>query len=296
MFDIGFFRSNPIPFYTLAHELRPGQFQPTLAHFFVRMLSDKGLLLKLFTQNIDCLDLKAGVPPDKIVEAHGSFANQHCIDCKHSYPSDMMESRLNEKSVPHCESCGGLVKPDIVFFGESLPEAFHQNRMLPSKADLCIVMGTSLTVQPFASLPDFCSEGIPRLLLNLVKVGSFGSRADDVIVLDECDSAVRRLVGLLDWTEDLGSILKRAGSGAAKSLASPSHSSSIRLGSLDQEVARLAQEIDESLELSDQHVDRVLKDLSNDPKESDLTKIQAGHNRLHEPSSKSPQEKEAAYE
>ena len=260
------------------------------------MLSDKGLLLKLFTQNIDCLDLKAGVPADKIVEAHGSFANQHCIDCKQSYPSDMMGTRLKEKSVPHCVSCGGLVKPDIVFFGESLPDAFHQNRMLPGKADLCIVMGTSLTVQPFASLPDFCPEGIPRLLFNLVKVGSFGSRADDVIVLDECDSAVRRLVRLLNWTEDLESIVERAGSGAAECLASPSQSSSIRSESLDQEVARLAQEIDKSLELSDQHVDRVLQDLSDKPKKSNLTNIQAGHNSLQERPSESPKENAAANE
>ena len=62
VFDISFFRDNPLPFYHLAHELYPGKYRPTIAHCFVRLLSDKGLLLKLFTQNIDCLEREAGVP------------------------------------------------------------------------------------------------------------------------------------------------------------------------------------------------------------------------------------------
>ena len=97
----------------------------------------------------------------KIVEAHGSFARQRCIECKTVFPDDLMKSSINKREVPHCltPECKGLVKPDIVFFGEALPEDFHANRMVPSAADLCIVMGTSLTVQPFASLPSFCAEG-----------------------------------------------------------------------------------------------------------------------------------------
>lgn len=80
IFDISFFRNNPLPFYTLAHELYPGKHRPTIAHSFVRMLSDKGILLKLFTQNIDCLEREAGIPDYQIVEAHGSFARQRCIE------------------------------------------------------------------------------------------------------------------------------------------------------------------------------------------------------------------------
>jgi NAD-dependent histone deacetylase SIR2 len=81
--------------------------------------------------------------------------------------------------VPHCTvpQCNGLVKPDIVFFGEALPEAFFKNRhMFPAMADLVIVMGTSLSVHPFASLPQFASEGVPRVLINKEIVGDFGSQ------------------------------------------------------------------------------------------------------------------------
>jgi NAD+-dependent protein deacetylase SIR2 len=71
VFSIEYFRENPEPFYTLAQELYPGKYRPTITHSFIRLLQDKGLLLKLFTQNIDCLEREAGVSDNKIIEAHG---------------------------------------------------------------------------------------------------------------------------------------------------------------------------------------------------------------------------------
>ena len=79
VFDIRYFRTNPEPFYTLAQEMYPGKFRPTITHSFIALLEKKGLLLKLFTQNIDCLEREAGVPDDKIIEAHGSFAKYDCL-------------------------------------------------------------------------------------------------------------------------------------------------------------------------------------------------------------------------
>jgi len=87
-----------------------------------------------FTQNIDTLERRAGVPIDKIVEAHGSFATQRCIDCKHPYPDEAIQECIlggpdenGEVRIPQCErkGCGGLVKPDIVFFGEGVRFSFH---------------------------------------------------------------------------------------------------------------------------------------------------------------------------
>ena len=108
--------------YVLAHELAPGRFRPTLTHSFIRLLAEKGLLHTCFTQNIDTLERAAGVPPHKIIEAHGSFANQHCIKCGSSYPHDKIKKKIDEQEIPTCEKrgCGGYVKPDIVFFGESV--------------------------------------------------------------------------------------------------------------------------------------------------------------------------------
>ena len=203
MFDISYFRQNPQPFYALAREMFPGKYRPTVTHSFIRLLHDKGLLLKLFTQNIDCLERRAGVPGDMIVEAHGSFATHSCIDCKAAYLDELMAKAIADSVIPSCSECQGLVKPDIVFFGEALPANFFASRQLPEEADLCIVMGTSLSVHPFASLPGLCREETPRVLINLERAGSLGSRPDDVLILGDCDSGVRRLAEALGWLDEL---------------------------------------------------------------------------------------------
>ena len=73
-----------------------------------------------YTQNIDTLERLAGVPADLIVEAHGSFASQHCIDCGGEYDGKKLREHINAGDVAKCNSCDGLVKPDIVFFGEAV--------------------------------------------------------------------------------------------------------------------------------------------------------------------------------
>ena len=120
VFDIRFFRSNPYPFYALAKELYPGKHRPTITHSFVRLLETKGLLGTCFTQNIDTLERRAGISKEKVVEAHGSFASQSCIDCKTPFDAAEIRRLIQEGRIPRCNRCRGLVKPDIVFFGESV--------------------------------------------------------------------------------------------------------------------------------------------------------------------------------
>ncbi|KAI9720650.1 MAG: hypothetical protein M1812_002830 [Candelaria pacifica] len=262
VFDISYFRQNPYPFYMLAHELYPGKFRPTISHSFVRLLYDKGLLMKLFTQNIDCLEREAGVPGNKIVEAHGSFAKQGCIDCKTPFPDDLMRELIADKEVPECQvpECGGLVKPDIVFFGEQLPPEFHDNRTLPAAADLCIVMGTSLTVQPFASLPGFCSEGVPRLLMNKERVGSLGSRPDDVLILGDCDTGVRKLAAALGWLAELETLWAETNPDGARR-EEQKQPPNTKDEELEAEVEKLTGEVRNTLKLSDAHADRLREHL-----------------------------------
>jgi NAD-dependent histone deacetylase SIR2 len=120
VFNIDFFRNNPVPFYTLAKELYPGRFRPTITHSFIQLLDTHNLLQICFTQNIDTLERRAGIPQDKIVEAHGSFATQRCISCKSPFDGEEIKRMVNEMKIPKCLICGGLVKPDIVFFGEAV--------------------------------------------------------------------------------------------------------------------------------------------------------------------------------
>ncbi|KIX03577.1 uncharacterized protein Z518_07130 [Rhinocladiella mackenziei CBS 650.93] len=266
VFDIGYFRRNPYPFYTLAHELYPGKYRPTVTHSFVSLLHKKGKLLKLFTQNIDCLEREAGVPADKIVEAHGSFATQRCIDCQTEYPDDLMKEMVSKKEVPHCirKTCNGLVKPDIVFFGEALPESFHMNRSLPARADLAIVMGTSLTVQPFASLPSFVREDTPRVLINLERVGSLGSRPDDVLLLGDCDDGVRKFADALGWLDELEELWETTN--PDKSQREKQEASlKTRQEQLEEEIEKLTKDIDVSLKLSGEANERLRAELEKNP-------------------------------
>ncbi|KAK1081622.1 Sir2 histone deacetylase Hst2 [Friedmanniomyces endolithicus] len=262
VFDISFFKQNPEPFYTLAHELYPGKYRPTITHSFIRLLHDKGLLLKLFTQNIDCLEREAGVPDDKIVEAHGSFARQSCIECKHPYPEDDIRRHIAAKEIPRCHECKGLVKPEIVFFGEQLPQAFFENRMLPAQSDLCIVLGTSLTVQPFASLPDATRGHTPRVLINKERVGGLGNGTDDVLLLGDCDDGVKKLAEACGWLEDLEKLwAETAGLGKdqAESAAggAPDGSAKSKDEVLEDEIDKLTKEVDETLTLSKWHEEKV---------------------------------------
>jgi NAD-dependent histone deacetylase SIR2 len=181
-----------------------------------------------------------------------------------------MKQVVEKGEVPHCQTpqCNGLVKPDIVFFGEALPEAFFLNRTLPGAADLCIIMGTSLTVQPFASLPSFCRDETPRLLINMERVGGLGSRADDVLLLGDCDDGVRKLAKALGWLEELETLWeetnpdKDAREKGAASLKT-------RDERLHDEVERLTADVDRTLHISNTYHDRVREHLSKQHEKSD---------------------------
>ncbi|KAG4429193.1 hypothetical protein IFR05_015327 [Cadophora sp. M221] len=266
VFDISFFREKPEPFYVLAKELYPGKFFPTIAHSFIALLDEKFMLHMLFTQNIDCLERKAGVPGEKIVEAHGSFATQRCIECKTAYPDDLMKEKVESGDVPHClvPECNGLVKPDIVFFGEALPKSFFDNRDAPHVADLVIVLGTSLSVQPFASLPGMAREGTPRVLINKEEVGDFGTRLDDVMILGDCDEGVRKLADALGWREELEELwYETTGKYKEKEAAEVSarEQAMTKDELVEAEVQKLTASIDDTLKLTKDHVEWANKGL-----------------------------------
>ncbi|XP_043961412.1 NAD-dependent protein deacetylase sirtuin-3, mitochondrial isoform X2 [Gambusia affinis] len=209
IFEIGFFHRNPNPFFALAKELYPGNYQPNLTHYFVRLLHQKGQLLRMYTQNIDGLERLAGVPPEMLVEAHGTFATATCTSCLRKYDGEELRPEVMSGVVPRCPTCKGVVKPDIVFFGEELPLSFFKYLTDFPLADLLIVMGTSLEVEPFASLAGAVRSSVPRLLINRDLVGPFawGRRPHDVTQLGDVVSGVKELVDALDWTRELDALM-----------------------------------------------------------------------------------------
>ncbi|XP_069314685.1 NAD-dependent protein deacetylase sirtuin-2 isoform X2 [Eulemur rufifrons] len=230
IFEIGYFKKHPEPFFALAKEFYPGQFKPTVCHYFMCLLKEKGLLLRCYTQNIDTLERVAGLEPEDLVEAHGTFHTSHCISplCRREYSLSWMKEKIFSDVIPKCEKCQSVVKPDIIFFGENLPARFFSCMQSDfQKADLLIIMGTSLQVQPFASLIGKAPLSTPRLLINKEKTGQrdpflgmmlgLGGSMDfdskkayrDVAWLGDCDQGCLALADLLGWKKELEDFVRK---------------------------------------------------------------------------------------
>lgn len=125
--------------------------EPNDAHKYLAKLEEMGKLNGVVTQNIDGLHQKAG--SKKVYEIHGSALRNYCVRCNKTYPEDyVFESK---EPIPYCE-CGGLIRPDITLYEESLPDEAVENAILAiSEADMLIIGGTSLTVYPAASYINF---------------------------------------------------------------------------------------------------------------------------------------------
>ncbi|VDN16474.1 unnamed protein product, partial [Dibothriocephalus latus] len=110
---LSFANHDPKPFFEVARRLYRPYAKPTTAHYFIRLLHEKGLLRRHFTQNVDTLERISGLPANKIVEAHGSFYTGHCRKCRQLHDFDYMKDEIMAKRVPMCtaEGCSGVVKP-----------------------------------------------------------------------------------------------------------------------------------------------------------------------------------------
>ncbi|XP_060779736.1 NAD-dependent protein deacetylase sirtuin-3 isoform X2 [Neoarius graeffei] len=216
VFNIDYFSDDPRPFFSLAKELYPGRHRPNYIHYFIRMLHQKGLLLRMYTQNIDGLEKLCGIPDDKLVEAHGSFATASCHLCYTPFPADEAKKAIMSDSVPTCTFCSATVKPNVVFFGEDLPEKYFQHETDFPKADLLIIMGTSLKIEPFASLVNTVKSRVPRLLLNRHAVGPFEHkplRRGDYVELGDLVDLVRRLSEILGWHTEIQHLMDSSENG-----------------------------------------------------------------------------------
>ncbi|HVY96596.1 MAG TPA: NAD-dependent protein deacylase [Solirubrobacterales bacterium] len=132
------------------HEL--GDKRPNGAHAALAELERRGLIEGVVTQNIDRLHHLAG--SREVVEVHGSIETSSCTRCLASYEIEEMDELFDARGVTICTACGGPVKPDVVLFGELLPEsAIVRARDLAERAELMLCVGSSLAVHPVAGLP-----------------------------------------------------------------------------------------------------------------------------------------------
>ncbi len=141
--------------------------EPNLAHLAIAELERLGKLDCVITQNIDGLHLKAGNSPQKVIELHGTAMYVTCLDCHKRYERDEIQERIKKGvKVPYCDDCGGPLKPATISFGQAMPERETQEAYNRSSiCDLFIVIGSSLVVQPAASMPLVAKRSGARLVI-----------------------------------------------------------------------------------------------------------------------------------
>jgi NAD-dependent deacetylase len=141
--------------------------QPNPGHHAIAELYRLGKLDRVITQNIDSLHQKAGVPEDRVIELHGTMKWVLCLECGRRYPREEIQARLDAGTkVPHCDSCGGIMKPATVSFGQPMPEReTRQAEEAAAACDLFLSAGSSLVVYPAAHMPLIAKESGARLII-----------------------------------------------------------------------------------------------------------------------------------
>lgn len=244
VFDITLFRQDPTIFFSVARDILPSHDRFTPTHAFIKLLQDKGKLLTNYSQNIDNLEARAGIRPDKLVQCHGSFATATCQKCGHKVVGDTLFAEIRAGKMPRCRKCAqgsrttansrkrklnkdgterkvrrrpgdwdsnsdsefdvpasnscGVMKPDITFFGEQLPDAFSRRLTEHDchKVDLVIVIGTSLKVAPVSEVVPFLPSHIPQIYISRQPVSHVNF---DIDLLGDCDVVVTELCRRARW-------------------------------------------------------------------------------------------------
>lgn len=130
--------------------------EPNSAHRALAFLEQKSLVSTVITQNIDGLHQDAG--SKNVLEIHGNLRTSSCVLCHKQFSLDFLARQVEQGTVPPKCSCGGVLRPDVVFFGDPMPQCFNYAIDEAQKADLMLVVGSSLQVAPVAHLPSLARE------------------------------------------------------------------------------------------------------------------------------------------
>lgn len=184
--------NDPARFYSMGFNIITSMkdAQPNKAHYLVAELEEKGLVNLVVTQNIDGLHHKAG--SRKVYEVHGTTRTCSCEKCGESYKTALIEKRVKAGEVPPRCRCKGLIRPDVVLFGDMLPECFYESINKVENSELLIVMGSSLSVAPVNHLADICRR------LMIINIGdTFYDTRCDLKIRDNISDALENIMHYL---------------------------------------------------------------------------------------------------
>ncbi len=171
--------NNPRKFYSTGFKIITSMkdAQPNKAHEILAEMEHRGIIQLIITQNIDNLHFRAG--SKNVYEVHGNSRSCTCIKCNRTYNIEEIEAKVNKGEVPPICFCGGVIRPDVVMFGDMLPECFYKGMSEVQVADLLIAIGTSLTVYPVSQLAEICKR------LMIINLGSTAYDYRSEIVINE---------------------------------------------------------------------------------------------------------------
>ncbi len=146
--------SNPKKFYNEGFKILTDMddIEPNVGHKVLAEMEQEGIIDGVITQNIDNLHHKAG--SRNIYEVHGQIRTVHCMSCQKTYPFQVMKDKVDAGEVPpKCDDCGGMMRTDVVLFGDQMPSVFNEAMQELEDTDLLIVIGSSLMVSPVNFMP-----------------------------------------------------------------------------------------------------------------------------------------------
>lgn len=164
---------------------------PNPAHKALALLEQRGLIQCVITQNIDGLHHKAG--SKNVIEVHGDLRTAFCDACGREFPFEFLLSEAEEGIIPPKCTCGGIIRPNVVLFGDPMPPYFEDAIIQAKRADFMLVVGSSLQVAPVSYLPRLSRQiGI----INLEPTPY--DRAAAVVIHEKAGSALTDLIKVLD--------------------------------------------------------------------------------------------------
>ena len=205
------FLKKPIFFYEFTKLFDLSQTKPTIAHKFMNYMTKKDYIKYVFTQNIDGLEIKAKIPEKKLIFAHGNFHSGHCAKCYKYIDIKKIKEGIEKGEVYYCPDCKGPCKPQIVFYGENLPKRFYDCLENIKDVDLIIVMGTSLKVYPFASIPEYASPKTDIVVFNMEKVGVYqyyNLKNNDLFIEGKTDENILKFLKDVELYDDFEKFIK----------------------------------------------------------------------------------------
>ena len=221
-FEINYFYNHPEAFYDFCKGFDISECRPTKTHLFMGFLTNiKKIVKRIYTQNVDGLELLAGVPRAKVTFAHGTITEAGCPNCLKEYDVEDVRKYVNEGKILKCSKCNKPIKPKVVFYGENLPDKFFEDFNDINVTDLAFIMGSSLAVYPFNQLPYGIKKESWRVLINKDEVGNFlaglvtmnqfrfnNPKRKDLFLNGYTDEIVQKIVDDCGWKDEFENYCK----------------------------------------------------------------------------------------